>query len=531
MDKESRKLKREIRKSENSLFRLIFKLGFMIFALVLQLAIFYGLYVATDTLHNSMFFVYNIFRIISIVYLLYQHDSANYKLSWVLFIMFMPVFGIVVYSLWGNSRLRRRKKIETMDIEHKTNYLLDNSFDIDREIMAKDRHVYNMLKYTQNVTSYTVCKNISCKYYNLGDKVFVDLKKDLLNAQKFIFMEFYIIDKGEISQEIFNILKKKAKEGLDVKLIYDSYGCLMKFNKKMKEELENAGVKIYAFNPPSIFINMYFNNRLHRKIVSIDGKISYTGGMNLADEYANIKEMYGHWKDAGIRFEGEISWNFTLMFLRDLNLISKKEKIDYDYYKKISSENVAMLDDSEAKGIAVALADGPNNRKNPVETLYMQTINTATDYVYITTPYFAISEEMLASLLNSARSGVDVRIILPHIPDKKIVQLCTRSFYEVLLSSGVRVYEYKPGFIHSKTFISDDKLAIVGSANMDYRSMNLNYECISLIFDTGKEIDVKKDFENMIANSCIEVNLKDWIKRPLITKIIEALFTTFSTMF
>ena len=418
--------------------------------------------------------------------------------------------------------------LDIKEIENNTNYLLDNSFKIDEEIKGKDKHVFNMLRYIQNITSYPICGNVSSKYYDLGDKVFVDLKKDLLNAKDYIFMEFYIIDKGQIANEIFDILKKKAKEGLDVKLIYDSYGCLTKFTKKMKNDLKSAGVEIYSFNPPSILINSYFNNRLHRKIVSIDGKISYTGGFNLADEYANIKEKYGHWKDAGIRFEGDISWDFTLMFLRDLELITKNVKIDYDKYKNIS---IKEKNNSEPKGIAVAMSDGPNNRKNPVEAVYMNIINTATDYVYITTPYFAISEQMLTSLLNAARSGVDIRIILPHIPDKKIVQMSTRSYYEVLLSAGIKVYEYKPGFIHSKTFVSDDKIGIVGSANMDYRSMNLNYECISLVYDTGTEKDIKQDFLNMINNSCIEVKLKDWIKRSIFSKIIESILTTFSTMF
>lgn len=528
MDKESRSLKKHVRKSENLLFRLIWKTIFVIVALALQITVFWVLFKATGSIYTSKYFIYNAIRIGAVVYILAKHDSALYKLAWILFIMFMPVLGICVYILWGNSRLRKQKQIEIKEIENDTNYLLDNSFKVGNDIKEQDKHIYNMLQYIQNITSYPVCGNVSSKYYNLGDKVFVDLKDDLLKAKKYIFMEFYIIDKGKIAKEIFEILKNKAKEGIEVKIIYDSYGCIGKFTKKMREELINAGVEVYTFNPLSILINSYFNNRLHRKVVSIDGKISYTGGFNLADEYANIKEKFGHWKDAGIRFEGDISWNFSLMFLRDLRLINKKLEIDYDKYKKISLDNI---EEKETKGIAIAMSDGPNNRKNPTEAIYMQILNTATDYVYITTPYFAISEQMLTSMLNAARSGVDVRIILPHIPDKKIVQMSTRSYYEVLLSAGIKVYEYRPGFIHSKTFVSDDKIGVVGSANMDFRSMNLNYECISLIYDTGIEKDIKKDFIDMIENSCIEVKLKDWIKRPLITKIIESILTTFSTMF
>ena len=528
MNKEEKILTKQVRKSESNLLRTFWKTLVAILLIALQAVIFYFTYTTAGDVYVNSFYIYNAIRIIAVVYILTRHDSSQYKLAWVLVIMFLPIMGITVYILWGNSRLRAKKKIQIKEIENDTNYLLDNSFEIDEDIKAKDKHVFNTLNYMKNITSYPVCENLDSKYYDLGDKVFVDLKKDLLEAKHYIFLEFYIVDKGEIADDIFRILKKKAQEGVDVKLIYDEYGCISKFKGKTKRELREAGVEVYAFNPFSILINSYFNNRMHRKIAVIDGKISYTGGFNLADEYANIKEKYGHWKDAGIRFKGEISWSFALLFLRDIKLIDKKIDIDFDHYKEISLE---LREEYKGRGVCVAIADGPNNRKNPIESVYMQILNTATDYVYITTPYFAISEEMLASLLNAARSGVDVRIILPHIPDKRIVQMSTRSYYEVLLSAGIKVYEYKPGFIHSKTFVSDDKIGVVGTANMDYRSMNLNYEDISYLYDTGVELDIKKDFENMIENSCIEITLQQWLKRPWIQKIVEALFTSFSTMF
>ncbi len=529
MDKASRKLKRNVRKSENIVRRIVFKSVFVVVALILQVLVFWTVFKATDIMYDSKYYLYNSIRIIAVIYILSKHDSALYKISWILFIMFMPVLGVCVYFLWGNSRLRRKKQIEILDIENETNNLFNSTFDIENEIKSEDKLTYNMLKYIQNITSYPVCENINSKYYSLGEKLFKDLIEDIKNAKSYIFLEYYIIDKGKLSENVFELLKKKVKEGVEVIIIYDSYGCLGKFKKKIRQDLIKSGIKVYAFNPLSILINSYLNNRLHRKIVSIDGKISYTGGVNLADEYANIKEKYGHWKDVGIRFEGDVSWNFTLMFLRDLKFINKDLEIDYSKYKEISQKG--RDEKKKGKGIAVAVSDGPNNRKNPVEAIYMHTINTATDYVYITTPYFAISEEMMTSLLNAARSGVDVRIILPHIPDKKIVQMVTRSYYEVLLSAGIKVYEYEPGFIHSKTFVSDDKMAIVGSSNMDYRSMNLNYECVSVIYNTNTELDVKQDFLTMIKDSCIEVELKDWVRRPIYKKVFESVLTAFSTMF
>lgn len=529
MDKQSRKLKRTVRKAENLIFRILFKTVLVIIALALQILVFWTIFRATNLIYSSKYYIYNIVRIGAVIYLISRHDSSMYKIPWILFIMFMPVLGICVYVLWGNSRIRRIKQFQIKDIENNTNYLFEDYYDLEKEIKEKDKVRYNMFQYIKNITSYSMCKNISCKYYNLGEKLFEDLKEDLKRAKRYIFLEFYIIDKGKLTDEIFSILKQKVKEGVEVKIIYDSFGCLNKFKKKQRNELKEAGIEVYSFNPISVLLNSYLNNRLHRKIVSIDGCISYTGGVNLADEYANIKEIYGHWKDVGIRFEGEVSWDFTLIFLRDLNFINKEKQIDYEKYKEISNSFIDK--NKESNGIAIAIPDGPNNRKNPIESIYMQMLNTAKDYVYITTPYFAISEPMLAALLNSARSGVDIRIIVPHIPDKKIVQMVTKSYYEVLITAGIKVYEYEPGFIHSKTFVSDDELAIIGTANMDYRSMSLNYECVGMIYGTGTEKDVRQDFLNMIEENCIEVKYKDWIKRNWFMKLIEAILKTFSTMF
>lgn len=529
MDKESRRLFWYVRKSENLIIRFVIKTIIVLFALAIQIGVFWLLITTTGYVYNYQFVIYYAIRVFFVLYLLYHHDSAKYKLAWVLFIMFMPILGITIYFLFGNSRLKKKKQIEIKQIENDTNYLLDDSYEVDNELKENDRLTYNMFEYIKNITSYPISENINCKYYDLGEKMFKDLENDILNAKHYIFLEYYIIDKGVLTDRIFKILKQKAKEGVEVKIIYDSFGSLGKFKKKDIEDLTLANIKVYTFNPMSIWLNSFLNNRMHRKIAVIDGKISYTGGVNLADEYVNLKNKFGHWKDVGVRFEGDISWNFTLIFLRDLKFIDRKLDIPYDKYKKISKENIDKTKDTH--GLVTCLSDGPNNRKNPVEAVYMHVINTAKEYVYITTPYLAVSEEMLTSILNAARSGKDVRIILPHVPDKKIVQDVARSYYEVLLNAGVKVYEYAPGFIHSKTIVSDDKISCIGSSNMDYRSMNLNYECISVTYNTGIETDVKKDFLNMTNSSCIKIQYKDWISRPLIKKIIEAILTTFSLMF
>ena len=296
----------------------------------------------------------------------------------------------------------------------------------------------------------------------------------------------------------------------------------------MENEFKEYGIEYYKFNPFSPIINGYINYRDHKKIVVIDGIYSYTGGVNIADEYVNLIEKFGHWKDVGIKIVGKCTWSLSVIFLRNLEQITKKN-IDYVWYKSISDEYNLKLKKQNNTGYLLALSDGPDNRKNPIENTYIQIINYAKKYIYMTTPYFVISEQLLTAMLNSARSGVDVRVIVPHIPDKKIVYTATRSYYEVLLEAGIKVYEYKPGFIHSKTFVADDNTAIVGTANLDFRSMHLNYENIVWSYKTGVEEELKLDFNEML-NECIEIKLEDWKARSFVKKIGEALISAFSPM-
>ena len=286
--------------------------------------------------------------------------------------------------------------------------------------------------------------------------------------------------------------------------------------------MEENGIEVYKFNPFSPILNGYINYRDHKKIVVIDGKNGYTGGVNIADEYVNLVSKFGHWKDVGLKITGEAVWNLTIIFLRTLESI-EKNNIDYNWYKT-EYKNL-----EKASGYVLPLADGPENRKAPIENTYIQTINYAKDYVYMTTPYFIISEPLLTAMLNSARGGVDVRVVVPHIPDKKLVYLATRSYYEVLLEAGIKVYEYKPGFIHSKTLVSDDNTSIVGTANLDFRSMHLNFENIVWTYQTGEEEKIKQDFESMLSN-CTEVKLDEWKLRSPLIKIAEAVIAAFAPM-
>lgn len=510
------------KKGEKNIFVTIFKIVALIIVFVLQVAIMLALYTTAKGLYTYARLIFDIFKIVAILYLLYHHDNSAYKVSWILFILFFPVIGLVAYILWGNSKLRKKKELAIRKIRVESEDLLRNSENIAKELYDTDRYKYNQIQYMTKVTGFPVYKNQGLEYFDIGEKFFESLKKDLLKADKYILMEFFILSKGKLWDEIFEILKEKVKQGVKVEMILDSVGCIFRLPKDFKKQMADAGIELYMFNPFSVVINGYINYRDHRKVVVIDGKVAYTGGVNLADEYANIIERFGHWKDGGIRIKGRAVWSYTLIFLRDKEEISNMPA-NYELYQNKEE------DKEKTEGYVLPCSDGPDNRKNPVENIFIQTINYAKDYIYLTTPYFVTSETLLTAILNAARSGIDVRVVTPHIPDKKIVQIVTRSYYEVLLEAGVKVYEYKPGFIHSKTLVSDDNTSIVGTANLDYRSMHLNFECINWSYMTGVEKDIKKDFEETIKN-CIPITLDEWKVRPVTQKWLEAICSAFSPM-
>lgn len=519
IDKDVKAMPRVKKKGEKNLLVTVFKIVAVVVLFGIQVFVMLALYSTGKSIYNYARFVFEIIKVVTILYLLYRHDSAAYKISWILFIMFFPVVGVIAYFLWGNNRLKKNRRKEINSVQNKTEDMLKSSDSIIREL---EPHKANLVNYASKITGYPIYKNEGVEFFEIGEKFFDSLKKDLCNAKKYILIEFFIFSKGKLWDEIFDILKKKSAEGVKVEIIYDSLGCLFRMPKNYKEELDDAGIEYYKFNPFTIFINGYMNYRDHRKIIAIDGKIAYTGGVNLADEYANIIERFGHWKDGGIKIKGMATWSFVLMFLRQKEQIIKK-KVDYLWYKTDNEVNLQ-------EGYVLPFADGPNNRKSPTENIYIQTINSATKYIYLNTPYFIPSEVLLNSILNAARSGVDVRVITPHIPDKKLVQIATRSYYEVLLEAGVKVYEYKPGFIHSKTLVADDDTAIVGSANLDFRSMHLNFECNAWIHNTCEELAIKEDFINMTKNKCISIGLEEWQNRPITQKWKEAIISAFSPM-
>lgn len=322
---------------------------------------------------------------------------------------------------------------------------------------------------------------------------------------------------------VLEILKHKAAEGVEVRIIYDDIGCFLRLPKNYTKRLDDFGIKCIVFNPFRPFFTAIQNHRDHRKIVSIDGEVAFTGGINLADEYINEIQRFGHWKDTAVMLRGAAAWSLTLMFL-EMWAVAGNTAEDYSRFYPYGDKPLPH----ESDGFVQPYCDTPMDRENVSEHIYLHILSRAQDYVYICTPYLIIDETMSSALTLAAKSGVDVRIITPHIPDKKAVHATTRSHYHELISAGVRIYEYSKGFMHSKTFVSDDRVATVGTANLDFRSLYLHFECGACLYDSKTVLDVKKDFLDTL-DTCVEIT-PDQFKVTSRNRLLRAILRLYSPM-
>lgn len=455
----------------------------------------------------------NIVAIFIALVIVNKNSNPSYKLIWMVVILAVPLAGVLLYFAFGRSKLTRptRKRMEAI------NRQMEQEFPGNENILEKmrvmDKEVYRQSKYVRDWAKFPVYENTSTKYYARGEEMFPDMLAALEEAQHFIFMEFFIVEEGEMFGKILDILKRKVQEGVDVRFIYDDFGCVTTLPSKYYEVLQRMGIKCVRFNPLYPVISVLMNNRDHRKILVVDGKVGFTGGINLADEYINHVVRFGYWKDTGIRLEGEAVWSLTVMFLEMWCYINRTVEEDISQFRPETYQGAPFHSD----GYVQPYADSPLDSETTGENIYMNIINRARDYVYIFTPYLIPDNEMIKSLQNAAKSGVDVRIIMPGIPDKRIVFWVSQSYYEPLLECGVRIYQYTPGFLHAKCFVSDDMVATVGSINMDYRSLYLHFECGVWMYQSSAVGKVKEDMLQTIAES-EEINMDFCRKRPAIIR-------------
>ena len=434
---------------------------------------------------------YRLLAIILVLVIIKDSKNLSNDLPWIITITLVPIIGTLLYLIIRNN-LHKSKILKSINknIEEGRKYLIQDN-KIKKEI---DTNEFDKLKYITDFAGFPVTKKNELKYYSLGDSVYPVMIEELKKAKKFIFMEYFIIAKGKMWDSILEILKQKAIEGLDVRVMYDDMGSIAFLDSKYPKELERIGIKCVSFNKLSPFSGMIMNNRDHRKMMIIDGNTVFTGGINIADEYINIIEKYGHWKDNGIMIKGEAVWNFTVMFLELWNSFRNEDK-DFKQFKYNSDNQY------KENGFVVPYGESPLDEEIVSKNIYLNIINQAKRYVYIFTPYLIIDTDMINALILAAKRGVDVRLTVPGIPDKKIVYTVTTSYFLQLIKGGVKIYKYTPGFVHSKVFVSDDNVATVGTINMDYRSLYLHFECGIYMQDTDVISDIKEDLNNTINKS------------------------------
>lgn len=469
--------------------------------LLIQLLLIVGILWQFQEYFVYFYAVYVIAALFAILSIINSRRNPAYKIAWLIPVMLLPYIGVVIYFIFGHlyvrsdfvNRMRKVQVAETRAIEQTVEKVTLPENDMDAIIQSN---------YLTNYGLVPLFKNTKSQYLPLGEDMFESMKIELEKAEQYIFMEYFIIEKGKMWDEILEILVRKAEQGVDVRLMYDDFGCMFTLPHRYDLELEKMGIKSCVFNPFVPVLSSIFNNRNHRKITVIDGKVAFTGGANLADEYINQIDRFGHWKDTAIRLEGEAAWGFTLMFLTLWDFVRGENDVYEDYHPGHFPE----LSDDE--GFYQPYTDIPFDEESLSSNVYLSLINRADHYVYITTPYLIIDNLLMEALCNAAKSGVDVRIQTPYIPDKWYVHAVTRSNYDQLIEAGVKIYEYTPGFIHSKTFVVDNEYAVVGSINMDYRSLYLHIECGVWMYKTTAVQEVYDDF---IATQalCQEITLDE----------------------
>lgn len=461
-----------------------------------------------------------------ILWLVSKDINPSYKLAWTILIMAVPVFGLVLFLLFGTSRVAREMEQRFEVIRKSGEEYLKGEERTRVRLNEQDPSAYVQSEYIRKNAGYPVYENTIAEYFQVGDDMFPALIEELEKARHFIFMEYFIINDGIMWQTILGILERKVKEGVDVRVMYDDFGCLTTLPHKYYKELRRKGIKCEAFNKFLPVLSVIQNNRNHRKLCIIDGHTGFTGGINLADEYINQKNRFGHWKDTAVMLKGDGVWNMTVMFLQMWAVITRsKEGIHYEEYQPQRYHEGGFASD----GFVQPFSDTPLDREVVGENVYLNIINRAKKYVYICTPYLIIDNEMMTALCLAAKNGIDVKIMTPGIPDKKLVFLLTQSYYAQLIQAGVEIYEYQPGFLHAKSFLCDDEIAVVGTINLDYRSLYLHFEDGVWMYKNHIIDEMKQDFV-VSMNYCKKVSTEFCESRGAIVSFMQSILRLFAPM-
>ncbi|MEE0945241.1 MAG: cardiolipin synthase [Acutalibacteraceae bacterium] len=472
--------------------------------------------------HNFLpiYSVLELIGIIAVIYIVNRRDNPSYKIAWIVFILVLPVFGLIVYTMWGGQRtfphLKKRMKI----ISQKYEGYLEQDPAIIRLLNYEDTPRTRQATYLSNESGFPIYQDSKVTYLSPGDKFLTTLIDELSKAEKYIYLEYFILANGKMWDAIYDVLRKKSSDGVEIKVMFDDFGSIKRQYRNFVSRLKQDGIEVSIFCPIKPSLNIVMNNRNHRKIIIIDGNVAFTGGINIADEYINEIERFGYWMDCAVMVKGKAVDSFVAMFCT---------MWEYTTGKNIPITDKLTSVPQKSESYVIPYCDGPMDSKSAAEGIYLQILNTAHKYVDIASPYLILDDNMKNAIILAAKSGVRIRIITPFIPDKKYVHPVTQYYYSELLEAGVQIFEYTPGFIHSKLFISDDSYATAGTVNMDYRSFFFHFECGVWFTSEDTIKEMKAHFEQLVSDST-EITAQLWKKRSISQKFKQWLLHIFSPL-
>lgn len=499
--------------AKKGLFRIVFsRTGIILLLIALQAAVFIGMPLYLEEYMTYIYGATTILEIVVLIYIINSEGNPAFKMTWMLCVLAFPIIGTLFYLFvkmqFGSSYMEHR--LAKLRIE--TDPYLQQEPKVLEALWASKSANAQLSYYLSQRLGFPTYRNTEVKYFPLGEYKFKALVEELKKAKKYIFMEYFIVEEGYMWGTILNILRHKAEEGVEVRFMYDGMCAISMLPYDYPNKINRWGIKCKMVNKVKPFLSTTQNNRDHRKICVIDGCVGFTGGINLGDEYINRKERFGHWKDTAVMLKGDAVQSLTMIFLQMWNVDERKEE---DYRRYLTPKTPGL---KRELGYVIPYADSPFDNENVGEEVYFHILNHAKKYVHIMTPYLILDNEMITTLTRAAKSGIEVIIIMPHIPDKWYAFVVAKTYYKELIESGVQIYEYTPGFVHAKVFVADDDTATVGTINLDYRSLYLHFECGTFIYNNSEIDRIERDFQQTLAK-CHKVTLIEVKKRSAFTKI------------
>lgn len=486
-------IKPETKEKKASIKNSLSRLFFVVVAIIAQLYLLYLVFVRLEEDYQWIEYVARGIALLLCIALFSMNKTPSMKMPWFILLLTFPVAGTLIYLIVGLNGSTRKMRLRFEQIDRVLFRFLPQEDHVLSKMEAMDLSVANQARYISKHGPFPVYSDSDIQFFPNAADALEEQKKELRKAEKFIFMEYHAIENLESFREIKEILAKKAQEGLDVRIFYDDMGSITFINYEFIREMRSLGIQCRVFNPVIPLVNLFLNNRDHRKITVIDGKVGFTGGYNLANEYFNITHPYGYWKDTGVKITGNAVRNLTALFLEMWNAIHADDRDDVSFMKffPLSDE-----EQREPGTFVQPYGDSPLDSEHVGENVYLNIISAAEKYVWICTPYLIITDEMNRVMGLAAERGVDIRIMTPGIPDKRTIYRITRSHYQRLVVDGVRIFEYSPGFCHAKQVVCDDKVALCGTINFDFRSLYHHFENGVLFANCQAVQDMKLDFEH-----------------------------------